>query len=208
MSTTPGQNIRIFDREENPFGKPWDTWTEDWWKWILSIPKDRNPIYDTTGENCNVDQKNPNVWFLAGALSGSVKRKCSIPAGKAILVPIAVNECSRAEFKKETDLAECASSGNVVISMAASINGESIEKSELEKYRVKTREFNLSICPNNVFDTEPGTTTAVSDGYWLFLRPLSGGNILNFQLNQSTQDDDRSRTINCSYEVSYVLTII
>jgi hypothetical protein len=207
MSTTQNENIKIYDREEMPFGKSWEVWTEEWWNWVFSIPKDRNPIYDDSGRNCNISQNNPDVWFLAGAQSGSVKRSCSVSVGKAILVPIAVNECSKSEFEDETDLAECATSGNNVVSMRINVNGKSFEKSDLEKYHVKTGEFNLTVAPNNVFDASPGTTKAVSDGYWLFLQPPTAGKDFTLQLYQSTMDDDRSRTINSSYDVTYHLTI-
>lgn len=205
--TESHDDVEIYAREEVPFNMSWEGWAEKWWNWAVSIPKDRNPVYDNSGKNSNLDQDDPNVWFLAGAQSGSTTRSCTIPAGKAILVPVAVNECSLSEFPDETDLAECATAGNKVISMKVTVNGKSFDRSVLEKYHVKTGEFNLTFAPNNIFDASPGTTRAVSDGYWFFLRPLSGSRNLDLQLSQKTQDDDRSRTINCSYEVTYHLTL-
>ena len=27
-----------------------------WWKWVLSIPSEQNPLFDTTGADCAVNQ--------------------------------------------------------------------------------------------------------------------------------------------------------
>ena len=81
--------------DENPFGKRWEEWTAEWWKWSLSLPKDQNPITDPTGENASHNQRGP-VWFLAGTFGGVAERTCDIPAGKAIFFPISCNETSYA----------------------------------------------------------------------------------------------------------------
>lgn len=63
-------------------------WAAEWWKWAGSIPLDKNPIYDGTGEFCHLGQSGP-VWFLAGSNDETgVVRECTIPAGKAIFYPI------------------------------------------------------------------------------------------------------------------------
>ena len=49
----------------------------------------QNPLLDDTGEHSFVNQNGP-VWFLAGTFGEGKcpKRKCAIPAGKAILFPV------------------------------------------------------------------------------------------------------------------------
>jgi hypothetical protein len=37
-----------------------------WWKWVSSIPKERNPLFDDgTGKN-PIAAQSGNVWFLVG----------------------------------------------------------------------------------------------------------------------------------------------
>ena len=62
-----------------------------------SIPQDKNPTADVTGENCDEGQSGP-VWFLAGTFGGLNERNCEIPAGKSILFPVINGECSYAEY--------------------------------------------------------------------------------------------------------------
>ena len=87
---TEYNEVRMYSREEKPFGKTWEEWTAKWWQWLLSIPRDHNPGLDQTGENFDLNQLDPNVLFLAGALAGSgpVERTITINTGKAVLFPV------------------------------------------------------------------------------------------------------------------------
>jgi len=72
--------------ETLPGGLSYQQWGAKWWQWVLSIPASINPILDTTGANCDVDQSGP-VWFLAGG-PPIAERNCTVPAGKMIFFPI------------------------------------------------------------------------------------------------------------------------
>jgi hypothetical protein len=76
----------IASPESHPGGLSYQQWGAKWWQWVLSIPASINPILDTTGANCDVDQSGP-VWFLAGG-PPIAERNCTIPAGKMIFFPI------------------------------------------------------------------------------------------------------------------------
>ena len=52
---------------------------------------------------------------------------------------------------------------------------DGVEISELYKYRIKFGPFDLLLPTNNIWGLDPGVTRAVSDGYWVFLKPLSIG---------------------------------
>jgi hypothetical protein len=49
------------------------------------------------------------VWFLADHLAGREERTCTIPAGKAILIPLLTGECGYdvPEVKNDEDLRRC-----------------------------------------------------------------------------------------------------
>jgi hypothetical protein len=169
--------IEVSTTDSKPYGMSYDEWTAKWWQWALSIPKDINPVGDETGKYCGQGQEGP-VWFLAGTFGGSMERSCTIPAGKAILFsPINV-ECSYAEFpdlKTESDLRACAKSGqDLATEVEVSIDG--VELQNLQNYRTQSPLFDLTLPKDNVFGLPPSTTKAVSDGVWVFLKPLSPGN--------------------------------
>ena len=166
----------MYSREEKPFGKTWEEWTAKWWQWLLSIPRDHNPGLDQTGENFNLNQLDPNVLFLAGALAGSapVERTITINTGKAVLFPVINFVTSYAEepsLKSEEALLSNAKSNIDDISKKeASING--VNFTDLEKYRVQSKVFDVTFPEDNVYGLGPGPTMGASDGYWIFLKPL------------------------------------
>jgi hypothetical protein len=115
------------------------------------------------------------VWFLAGTFGGGATRTCTIPAEKAIFFPIILKECSNVEFPAEKDLANCASTGemNNLTRNEATIDGVTLQNSQ--KHRVKSDIFSLTFPDKAAFNTQPGRTQSVCDGYWVFLKPLPPG---------------------------------
>lgn len=162
-----------FSPDSKPFGKTYGEWTAEWWDWFISMPTDRNPIADPTGERCAEGQNGP-VWFLVSSGGGKSERSCPIPADKAILASAINVECSFAEddsLKTEDDLRACANSDqDLVTQHEAKLDG-----SELEVSRVESPLFDVSFPDDNVFAAPAGPSQAVSDGYWVFLKPLMPG---------------------------------
>jgi hypothetical protein len=169
----------LFERNENPFSKSWETWAASWCFWILSIPKKHNPSLDRTGKYCSLNQDDQNVWFLTGTFGNiaPIKRKCMVPSRKAIFFPILVKEDSLAEdsdLKTEDDLIKrCEQATNRLVKIEASIDDQRIEN--LENYRVRSVVFDLTFPTDNVYNVSPGLTRSVCDGYWVFLKPLQAG---------------------------------
>jgi hypothetical protein len=93
-----GQQPEVFPAQESVFGLTYGDWSAAWWQYVLSTPTGTNPVLDTTGTNCAVGQSSGPVFFLAGAATTDpVTRTCTIPAGKALLVPMITAECSTVE---------------------------------------------------------------------------------------------------------------
>jgi hypothetical protein len=173
-----GDEARVgtFDADSNPYGLSYGEWTAKWWQWAYSMPKDINPAYDDTGKYCAANQKGP-VWFFAGSYGKDVARQCSVPSDKAILFPILNSECSFAEFpalRNGEQLRQCAKEiQDSVTQLKASVDGKNI--ANLNGYRVQSPIFNFKVTENNILGLPPQTTEAVSDGNWVFLRPLPEG---------------------------------
>jgi hypothetical protein len=161
-------NEGVFAIDSNPYGLSYEDWTIKFWQWILPIPLEINPIFDYTGERCGEGQGSLPVFFLIGSSGSVVERTCTVPADKAILIPVGYVECSFAEHSgtTEEELHTCAKedqSSNPILFL--SVDGRQIQ--QFEKYRVHSRAFNVTFPENAIFGAEPGPSRAVSDGYWI-----------------------------------------
>jgi len=67
----------------NPFGRSYEEWAIDYWRWGLSIPYDENPL--VTG-NCSVPQEGKVQFIAASFGAGTVH--CDVPVGKGIFFPV------------------------------------------------------------------------------------------------------------------------
>ena len=78
------------------------------------------------------------------------------------------------ELKTETELKNRAKNAiDRVKRLIISIDSKKI--SNLANYRVRSDPFEVNFPEHNVFGVEPGITRAVSDGYWIMLKPLPPG---------------------------------
>lgn len=64
----------------------------EWWQWAGERPDGRDPVTDRTGRRCAQDQPD-DVFFLAGTFGGTARRTCTVPAGRAIFVPVLNQVC-------------------------------------------------------------------------------------------------------------------
>lgn len=93
MVAPPGGGPDWGPRVVPPDGTWYDTVTygdlaSKWVQWATSIPAERNPVLDLTGEFCGEGQEGP-IWFLAGTFGDTgVVRECTVPRGKAFFFPI------------------------------------------------------------------------------------------------------------------------
>ncbi len=167
----------IYPIDSKPYGLSYGEWTAKWWQWAYSIPTNDNPTADETGAKCGVGQNDTNVWFLSGTGGGKATRTCTIPAGKAILIPLLNVQCSYITdpaLKSESELRECAKEDqDKGTNLQASIDGVAIP--DLKKYRVQSPLFNITYPKDNVAGVPQGTSQAISDGYWILIKPLSAG---------------------------------
>lgn len=168
-----------FLADSKPLGISFGNWTVRWWRWAFDIPKSRNPINDQSGNFANVNQRR-DVWFLAGKPADQEPyvplRRCNIPSGNAVLIPIINCEANKLEFPEldETGLKE-----NVITHMEqikqkeCFLNGKNIP---VQRVRSDPEIFDIYIDSENIFDIpNGGNTVASADGYWVFLKPLEKG---------------------------------
>jgi hypothetical protein len=177
-------NPVAFPPDNAVFGMTYGDWSVAWWQYVVSIPAANNPATDTTGQNCALGQSSGPVFFLVGNFTSnaSVTRACTVPAGKAIFLPIINTECSTLEAapffgSNEAALRACAGGfGDAmgISTLEVAVDGKKVK--DLGSFRVQSPVFGLTLPADNILGVNPGTGSSVSDGYWLMLKPLARGN--------------------------------
>ena len=149
------------------------------------MPADSHPLTNTADVSAG---QSGQVWFLGGTfapttdlngnLIGVADRKVSIPAGKALFFPIIDAEQSLAEGgANETDCRATAKFfADHAVGVFCTVDGTPVDG--LSAYRTDSPFFSFGPLPeNNLLGLPEGTTSsAVSDGYFVMLSPLSTGN--------------------------------
>jgi hypothetical protein len=205
---SPIRDLGVFPPNSHPFGLTYGQWSAKWWQWAVSIPNPNSPLNDTTGANCDVNQRGP-VWFLAGTtgnpIDQPVMRTCTIPVGTAILIPIINAEWSTAEGNCPigSDLRACAKFYmDAVTFLQASIDG--VPLNNLKMFRAASPLFQFTAVEGNPFGIPAGTTNSVADGFWVMLHPLRPGtHTISFGGSLVTPNNPQFST-----SVEYKLTVV
>jgi hypothetical protein len=161
------------------YGKTLAEWNAEWWKWFLKID---TAVHPALGGDCAEGQSG-KVFHIAADFLGGVGVPCTIPAGKAVFVPIVNVECSTvepapffgADEEELTDCATCWGDHIVVDSLTMTLDGVPLE--DLGAYRAVSPMFTFEYPADNIFGIAGGPSTgeSVGDGYWILLPPLSAG---------------------------------
>lgn len=168
----------VFPIEDSPFGLSYSDWTVKWWKWILQIPKYINPLFDMDGKNAYLDQIHGKVFFLCQTLESSEiipVRTIKIPRESSIFMPI-INWISVLHEDGENDeelLRVSRERMDVVKDLQIYINEIILTTDQLKKFRTQSSFLDVFLPENNIFDHTSGRTRIVSDGYWIFLKPVN-----------------------------------
>jgi hypothetical protein len=179
--------ISFFAADSSPYGKTYGSWTVEWWRWALAIPKSINPIVDRTGENAGVNQQYEGVSFLAGKMASEDRalpnRYCTLPTEKSILFPVInceSNQLEHPELRTHEDIIQRVKKDEDTI-----IKKECyVDDTLIPAQRIKSDPsiFELSMVDDNLFTVKGGSTYASADGYWVFLKPLPiGKHTISFQ---------------------------
>jgi hypothetical protein len=164
-------------------GKTYEEWSAAWWKYVLEIPFENNPLFDETGENCNFAQSD-DVFFLVSTAGGvAIRNECRVPAGKVIFFALVGTVKFKEVDGPEPEIAARASIQGVSKSMRelrARVDGEDVGISLFPRSTpLRTLSppgfFTIDAPENNVFGLAPNQYHAVADGFYLMLAPLTPG---------------------------------
>jgi hypothetical protein len=207
--------VRNYFISDLPMGKSMDEWIRLWWEWCYSDTIEASPVADLSGELCNKRQSHPGVWFLAGTFGGYAERKCFIPVGKSIFFPVLNDIISFAtdpQLKNEEELSSYAKADlDETRALCVSVDGNELH--DIEQFRIRTSPFELRL-PKSKFVGSYETTRCVSDGYWIFLKPLDRGQHTIYFMGEKLEFDkivhnnyERLQAPTFRVEVNYNLTI-
>jgi hypothetical protein len=202
-----GVNPSVYSTKDKPYGLTYGEWTANFWKWVIAIPQNVNPNNDATGKNCAINQKDTNLWYLAPTFGGAAERTCTIPKERSILFPLLAAECNyleNKELKTESQLRTCAKQSNDAGSRSMDVTIDGVKLKNLENYRAQSV-FDITFPPNNIFSVKSAINTKVaSDGFWVFLKPLSSG---KHELEFSASQINPSEVSNYNTHVKYHLIV-
>lgn len=194
--------LYTFPIDSYPYGLSYADWSVKWWKWISSIPKESNPTLDWTGVGVHTNQIFNNIFFLCQTYEGvkdTPLRRNKIPKGTSIFMPI-INWISILHQDGETDeeLIKIAKNKmDLVGPLEITINDDYVKKG-LEKYRVQSPFFEIELPKNNIFGLNSGKRRCISEGYWIFLRPI----YQNIILKSFSSCSSGLTTIKVNYDLS------
>lgn len=162
-----------------PYGVTYSEWAARWWQWALAQPVSTNPVVDGTGEFCGAGQTGP-VWFLAGTFGGSVIRRCAVPAGKALLVPVLnlgyfAFPSDPPEQRTEAFVRGQVTAVENATTLTVTIDGHAVP--DISSYLEKSVLFAVTLPADNLFGLPAGFVLdpCVDEGYYLVLPPPSIG---------------------------------
>jgi hypothetical protein len=182
VSFAVGENsVNTFSPENKPYGLSYEQHVKNFWRWIISIPQDKNPWDDQTGENCAIGQleTNASVFYLSGNGGGKSDRVCKVPAGKGLFIPVSPFEISDKEAPNASieDLHKIAKKDqDSVTSLYLKIGDKEYSRQDLEKYRTPTEDFEVVFPNNAIFGATEGSSKTVANGYYVITEPLEKGN--------------------------------
>jgi hypothetical protein len=191
---------------------PYSLLAAEWWQWALEAPTPDNPLLDTTGADCAVDQPSALLWYLAGTVgSEPVSRTCVVPRGRALFFPV-VNlfygaflndppETRTTKFVRAQVACVEGSTGTVTV------DGRTLPARLL--VNEKSRIFSVQLPDDNIFGLTPEIATdlllspSADQGTYVLLPPLRlGQHIIRIQSTLSPACGFVQRT-----DVTYTLTI-
>jgi hypothetical protein len=178
---TADTSMSIVAPGSNPYGLTYEQHVENFWKWLLPLPKDLSPWNDPDGHNCASGQSgsNSSVFYLSGNGGGVSERTCKVPAGTGLFIPVSPMEISDKEAPNSSveQLHEIAKKDqDSVTSLYLKIDDKEYNRQDLEGYRTDTKDFEVVFPKNAIFGASEGPSKAVADGYYVITEPLEKGN--------------------------------
>jgi hypothetical protein len=192
MVTVPtAYAVDVFHKDELPFGKPYENWVHDYWRWNAAHPTDPETTVAGLKENgCFINKEGPVAFLMDPAIGGQHHQRCEISPNQGILIAGWSGECDgsvkgyeNASFKELSKCARDLDLGKVTVN--AWVDNKSIAQVKAEDYKtinvvnateLYTKAFNITTPENSWLTVDyPGTYSGAVHGWFIFLKPLPLG---------------------------------
>ena len=169
--------LETFSLDSEPYGKTWQLWVAEWWKWCYAEPLSSSPITDNDGKFASRYQEDPNVWFLGGTAGGYAERTCTVPSGKSLFFPIVNDFISFAEYEqlKTEDELKSYSKADLDTTSICEVNIDDYQLDKTYCCRFQSDPFHMRVPIPTSEGMVYTDTVGVTDGYWAFIKNLSAG---------------------------------
>jgi hypothetical protein len=170
----------VFPANSSPHGRDYAEWSAEFWRWSMEHPLAGHPATDDPSYDVT-SQQSGKVWFLAtpvdfGTATPTPRtRNITIRPGTALFVGTLTGEMSSLEgVPLEQDQRDIANfQADRIVGLTATLDGQPID---IEDYRFESPQLDFTAPDPWQFSPAPsGAGTAVGDGYYLFLKPMSVG---------------------------------
>src|SRR5215471_15228156 len=173
--------VQLFSKAEKPFGISYDDWVSKYWNWNNSLTTDQ---FTPKPGGCIINKSNSLVMLADPTIEGSPHMTCNISSKQGVMIDLWAGWCDTGGDLSH--LGNIRSQVNVDGVPVANLNvglsmiGGSLDYKKNAMTNVTelyTKGFNITDAPNNhnIVGYKPGTWRAGSQGWWVFLKPLSPG---------------------------------
>jgi hypothetical protein len=183
--------VDVFHKDELPFGKPYEDWIHDYWRWNAAIPSDPETTVAGLKENgCFINKTGPVAMLMDPAVGGKHHQICEISPNQGIFIDAWSGECDAStkgnEKKSFKELSQCARNQDLgKITVNAWVDNKPIAQVKAEDYKtinlinateLFTKAFNITTPANSFLTVDyPGTYPGAVHGWFIFLKPLPPG---------------------------------
>jgi hypothetical protein len=182
LPVAASSSVNIYSPDSKPYNLSYADHAKNFWKWALAIPASENPVNDQTGGKCANGQSNTNssIFYLTFNNGGKSERTCTVPAGKALLIPVMQVEISDKDIpgsSVEDQRSAAKKDQDSVNSLYLKIGDKEYSYQDLLKYRTQpTEPFEVMYADNGIFGiAKGGPSKVVADGYYILTEPLAKG---------------------------------
>ncbi|MFO0577313.1 MAG: hypothetical protein U1A78_25180 [Polyangia bacterium] len=186
-----GKPSPVLEPTETVAGRTSTEWSVSWWQWAYAQPTTNHPLlYEGAGDFCATGQPAADVFFLGPTFGGDAVRGCTVPANRTLVFPITVGEDSNYPMdnpqRTTAQLVQAAKENmDSVSSLHLELDGEPLIGGTVSDFARFRQTASFPVVVPNIADSIVRTyfmidfagtiPLAVSDGYWILMRPLPAG---------------------------------
>jgi hypothetical protein len=190
--------VELFSKDEKPFGISYDDWVAKYWNWDIS----QNADQATPKPNgCLINNSDSMIMLMNPASVVSPPTQvCKISSKEGIMVPLWIGWCEASGNSRtltDEELLKCAKEQNLGnIRSDVKVDGVPVAKLDVKQtiipgsssldYKINSlanvtdlsssKAFTLTIPADTYYPNQAtGTWRALSQGWWVFLKPLPPG---------------------------------